>query len=303
MRSGHRSRKRDRVVGHVSERQVSLLAITAEEYHQDPCEQPSLSASIAHILCSSSPAHARMAHPRLNPDYRSREAAHFDLGTAAHALLLEGREAVEVVDADDWRTKAAKEARDEARAAGRVPLLAAQWDEVQAMVDAAAAQLVEMIAEPLFVAGKPEQPIAWQEDGVYCRSLIDWLHDDYRTIDDYKTTSRSANPEQWTRSLFSFGGDIQAAFYRRGIRAVTGVEPEFRFVVQETYPPYALSVIGVGPDVLLMADRKIDYALAVWKRCLEDDHWPGYPQRVCYAELPAWEEYRWLDREAREEAA
>lgn len=283
---------------------MSILAVSAQEYHADPCVTPSLSASIAHILCTGSPAHARMAHPRLNPDYRSKETAHFDLGTAAHALLLEGRDAVAVIDADDWRTKAAKEARDEAREAGKIPLLEAQFYDVRAMVGSAHEQLARFDGiVPFFVDGKPEQPIAWQEKGgVRCRSLIDWLHDDYRTIDDYKTTSRSANPEQWTRSLFSFGGDIQAAFYRRGVKAVFGREPEFRFVVQETFPPYALSVIGVGPDVLLMADKKIDYALSVWKRCLEDDHWPGYPQRVCYAELPAWEEYRWLEREEREAA-
>lgn len=282
---------------------MSILAVSAQEYHADPCDTPSLSASVAHILCTSSPAHARMAHPRLNPDYRPKEAAHFDLGTSAHALLLEGRNAVAVIDADDWRTKAAKEARDAARDAGLVPLLEAQWRDVRDMAESARDQLADVDAQPgLFITGKPEQPIAWQEDGVQCRSLIDWLHDDHRAIDDYKTTSRSANPEQWTRSLFSFGGDIQAAFYRRGVKAVFGREPDFRFVVQETYPPYALSVISVGPDVLLMADKKIDYALAVWKRCLEDDHWPGYPQRVCYAELPAWEEYRWLERETREAA-
>jgi len=36
-----------------------IFEYTADVYHADPCPKPSLSASIAHILCSQSPAHAR----------------------------------------------------------------------------------------------------------------------------------------------------------------------------------------------------------------------------------------------------
>ena len=44
---------------------------------------------------------------------------------------------------------------------------------------------------------------------------------------------------------------------------------------------------------------------ATWKlkRCLDEDYWPGYPPAVATAEMPAYEEMRWLEREAREEMA
>lgn len=282
----------------------SVHTMTAEEYHADPTPAPSLSASIAVELLHRSPRHAWFAHPKLNPDFVREESETFDLGTAAHAYLLEGgKSRFAIIDAPDWRTKAAKEARDAARSAGQVPLLAKHWADVQAMTDAAKRQLVTHAARPRpFTAGLPEQTLVWQEGPVWCRARLDWLHDDRRAIDDLKTTAASANPEAWSRSLFGAGYDIQAAFYLRGLRAVCpGAEPVFRFVVVENFAPFALSVIGLTPEALTIGEKKVLYALETWQACLESGQWPGYPTRVCYAQLPPWEEARWLERELRDE--
>lgn len=283
---------------------ATLLSIPAEAYHADDLGgAPSLSASIVHLLYERSPAHAFHAHPRLNPDFVRAEESKFDRGTVAHALLLQGEKIIELVDAKDWRTRAAQDARAEARRAGKVAMLAHHWDEVQAMVKAARRQLPGWkLKPPAFKKGTPEQTLVWEENGVECRALIDWLHDDHSTIDDYKTTGATANPEQWCRStLFSIGADIQVAWYLRGMRALTGKTPDWRYVVQETSAPYALSVVGVTPAVLEVANAKIDLALEVWARCLKSGEWPGYPTRIAYAELPGWEAARWLEREALEE--
>lgn len=281
-----------------------ILSLTAEDYHGDPAESPSLSSSIAHLICSTSPKHAWAAHPRLNPAFKRQEEQHFDIGTAAHWLLLQGDTAdvVTVVEADDWRTKTAKEQRDAARAAGRLPLLAKHWDAVQAMVAAAREQLAALDVDPIpFTDGKAEQTLVWEEPGgVICRSRVDWLRDDLIAIDDYKSAGRSANPEKWSRSLFDHGYDVSAAFYLRGVQALTGMVPDWRWVVQETSPPYALVVVAPGPDVVTMARKKVAYAINVWRRCLETGIWPAYPTRVCWAELPPWEETRWLLKEERE---
>lgn len=284
-----------------------IHTMTAEAYHADPCSVPSLSASMAHLLCTSSPAHARVAHPKLNPTFERHEEEKFDVGTVAHALLLQGEDVAVIVDAPDWRTKAAKEERDAARAAGQIPLLGKHWDAVRAMVAATRQQLDKIEAAPaLFTDGKPEQTLVWEEDGVMCRARIDWLHDDLSAIDDYKTTKASANPESWSRTLFGIGADMQVAFYLRGLAAVAGAAvagmADFRYVVQETYPPYALSVVSLSPDVLALADAKVEWAIQLWKQSLASGEWPAYPTRVCFAELPPWEEVRWLAREEREAA-
>lgn len=285
--------------------------ISADEYHADPCEEPSLSASIASIICSRSPLHAWAAHPKLNPDFKRHEESKFDVGTAAHALLLEGKppeQVVDVVEFDSWRTNAAKEARDAARASGRVPLLEREAEQVYAMIDAAHAQLQLHDASPTpFTAGKPEQTLVWMEPAeggaVTCRALVDWLHDDRRVIDDFKTTSASADPHRWERTLFTIGADVQTAFYLRGIYALFGIHAELRYVVQETYPPYALSVLSLAPAALAIGKHKVETALAIWSKCLEADHWPGYAARVAYVDPPPWEEARWLEREALQEEA
>jgi hypothetical protein len=272
-------------------------------YHADPCEQPSLSASIASILINKSPRHAKHAHPRLNPDHVREESTKFDIGNVVHALILEGNDIVQVCDFPDWRTNAAKDARAEARAAGRIPLLTHELANVFEMVSAATEQLTSLDLSPRpFTNGDPEVCLIWEEGGVQCRALVDWLSADGTLIDDFKSTGRSANPASWTRStLYTIGADIQTAFYLRGLRALGAAAPLMRYVVQETYAPYALSVIDLGPDVLAVADQKVDEAIELWRACLAADRWPSYATQVATAKLPPWVESQWLESQGREE--
>lgn len=281
-----------------------LLTASATQYHQDALtDQPTLSKSIIHTLLSRSPLHAKTAHPRLNPDYVREDEPKFDLGTVVHALLLQGLEVAEVLNYPDWRTKAAQEAGKLARAHGRIPMLLKDWTAVQEMHQAVAAQLERHPVRPIpFTDGQPEQTIVWEEQGVWCRCRLDWLWHDRAGIDDLKT-SHSANPDVWTRrTMWDIGADLQAVLYSRAVKALTGQEPEFRFVVCETKPPYALSVVGLTPEARELAERKVDYALGLWKDCLAADSWPGYPTQIAYAEPPGWAESQWLERELREVA-
>jgi hypothetical protein len=277
-----------------------LLTISAAQYHADPCPSPSLSSSIAKVLCNDSPRHAWTMHPKLNPNYEPEESGAFDLGTAAHDLLLQGDMNVVIIEANDYRTKAAQEARDAARAEGKNPLLSKVWGDVQAMAKAARTQLDAMKDRPiLFTEGRAEHTLTWQEEnGVWCRARLDWLRDDLAAIDDLKTTSTTANPEAISRTLFGNGYDLQAAFYLRGLKAVTGHDSIFRFAFVETYPPFATSVVALSPGALLLAEKKCLYAIEEWGKCLESDKWPAYPQRTCYADLPTWVESAWLTKES-----
>ena len=268
-------------------------SIPADDYHADRGGPPSLSAHIANLLITRSPLHAYTHHPRLNPGYHREEKAHFDVGTVAHALLLEGsNDRVHVVFASDWRTKDAKEARDDARAAGLIPLLTDDWERVRAMVAAVRQQLAALdITPPLFDAGKAEQTLVWQEDGVQCRARLDWLRDDLCAIEDMKTTAASGNPHDWTRrTLWSIGADVQVAFYLRGLKRVTGRDADWRYLVAESTPPYACSVISLAPSALELGARKVEWAIRRWRECVETDMWPGYYPRIAYAEVDAWAE-------------
>lgn len=281
--------------------------MTAAEYHADPCPEPSLSASLAAALVSSTPAHARLKHPRLNPQMVDETAEHFDIGQVVHAAFLEGRDVVEVLDHPDWKTKAAREARDAARAAGKVPLLRKVWTDVERMLAALRPQLeAHEDGAAMFTAGYAEPVLVWREGPLWFRARLDWLRVSPTSrrrfaIDDFKTTSTSANPEQLSeRTVWANGWDVKASFYRRGLHVLTGLPAEFRFAVQECYEPFALSVVAPTPGAEMLGDMKVHLAIERWHRGLIDGRWDAYPKRTAYFEVPAWMEKRWADREVRD---
>jgi hypothetical protein len=278
--------------------------MTDSQYHADPCPEPSLSASFAIELVSSTPAHAKLKHPRLNAIVESDDAEHFNIGKVAHAVFLEGANIVEVLDYKDWRTNAAKADRTRALLDGRIPLLRKTWDELEEMLVSTRPQLnAHEDGREMFMSGIAEPVLVWREGDLWFRSRIDWLRttDHGRfAIDDYKTTGTSADPEQLSdKTVWNLGWDVKASFYRRGLHALTGQGAEFRFAVQETYAPYALSVVAPGPSAEMLGDMKVDMAIARWRRGLLDRDWPGYPRRTASFDVPAWLEKKWADREIR----
>lgn len=284
---------------------AEIVDVPASAYHADDLyARPSLSKSAIHELLTRSPAHAWANHPK-NPDCTTRiDDKKYDVGTAAHKLFLEGDEhSIVVIDADSWRTNAAKEERDAAYADGLTPLLMKDWEKVRATATAIREGCDRIIIRPaLFTDGQPERTLVWEENGVVCKARLDWLRDDKTAIDDLKSTAASAAPEAWPRTAFGIGADLQQAFYVRGARAVLGVEPVFRFVAVETDPPYSLTAFTMAPSALAVADAKIDHALAVWRECTTTGVWPSYPTRLCHIQATAWAEAQWFDREARDAA-
>lgn len=282
--------------------------IPAEVYHADPCVEPSLSNSIAKILIDQSPRHAWNAHPRLNPAHEPDESSRLDIGTVAHTLLLgKGRDIV-AVDAKDWATKAAKAARDEAREAGKTPILAKDLERAQAMATAASDQLAAVEgAELAFwqTQGTPEAVLVWKDAaGPWCRSMIDWTANDGLVIYDYKTTKASANPAKLGRLSADLGYEVQAAFIERGMVQLfphIAGRLTFRFVFQEIEPPYLLSVVELDAAAREIGRKKVAYALDLWGRCLTSGNWPGYPAQIATVEYPPFAENAWLARELREE--
>lgn len=276
-------------------------------YHGDDFGPvPTLNKSTAHVLLTASPRHAWMQHPRLNPEYVPEEKSTFDKGKAAETIMLNSDGGVEIIEADSWRTKKAKQERDDAREANKVPMLRHEYEAVQTMVAAGQAQLKNHAdASGAFIGGKAQQTLVWKEGEVWCRALLDYWKDKSPIFDDYKTTDASAHPDQWGKRIcFDTGCDIQDAFYSRGIRAVLGIEnPTFRFIVQERKPPYALCVIELDRQTREFADKKVAEAIRRWAWCLENNFWPGYPNQTVTIEMPPWREAEWLAEENRQEIA
>lgn len=277
---------------------AGIHTISADAYHFDTvAEQPSLSASIARTLLGKSPLHAWSEHPKLG-GVIGRDTDATDTGTILHSLILEGdASGIAVLDVDDFRTNAAKEQRDAARANGLIPMKRKDWEPVERMAETISARIRAHSASPaLFTDGAPEQVLVWQEDGVTCRSRLDWLRHDHTGIDDLKTTRSSVHPLALARTVFNSGYDVQAAFYLRGLKALTGKTAEFRFVFVETEAPHAITVVNLSPAALALADEKVEHAITTWRECLRTGDWPGYPSRVATLDAPAWAEAAFFDR-------
>jgi len=255
----------------------------AQQYHADPCEQPSLSSSIAQVLLADSPYKAWYSHPRLNPDYREEHDAKFDLGTCAHAVLLEeDASRIVVVEADDWRTNAAKEQRDSARLAGKTALLRKHFSAVERMVSVARDFVVHSEVDELWRAGKSEVTAICQDKGVWLRARFDRFTPAGRFIGDYKSTVTAA-PEVFSRLLVRMGYHIQEAFYRRVAR-ILGVEaPRFAFLAQSVEPPHECSLHGCDPALQEIADAQVERAIGLWRECLTNKRWPSYGPRIHWA--------------------
>lgn len=263
-----------------------LHAIGEQEYHDDPA----LSASGAHdILPPNTPAHYqyKRAHPEVKRE--------FDFGSAAHMRVLGAGPDIEVVHADDWRTKAAKEQRDYAREAGRVPLLAREVE----VVDAMAEKLREHpVASRLFEpgSGTAEQSLFFRDEptGVMLRARLDWLPHKVEgkrlIVPDYKTAV-SASDEAISKASANYGYALKGAWYLDAVTAL-GIDddPAFLLVTQEKTPPYLVNIAQLDVVALRIGRTLKRQAIDLYAHCLANNEWPGYGSDIKLINLPPYVE-------------
>jgi hypothetical protein len=255
------------------------------EYHA----HPALSSSGARkLLPPSCPAIFR--HEQ---EHGAKPRRVWDLGHAAHLMVLGVGPEPAVVDADDWRTKDARQQRDDARERGAVPLLKSEHATAVAMAEALCQH---PIANALFTPGTglPEQSLFWtdQRTGVDCRARLDWLPaltSGRLIISDYKTAA-DASPDAITRAMHNFGYHQQAAWYLDGIQALGYGDSgtAFVFVVQEKTPPYLVTVVQPDPPALRIGAHLNREAIDTYRSCIETGRWPGYSDDVEIVSLPHW---------------
>jgi len=250
--------------------------ISNADYHRDPA----LGSTSLKTLATKTPAHYQ--HDKAHPKFSGA----FTLGTAAHSLILEDdRSGIEVVDADNWLTKAAKEAKAEVLAAGKQPLLAKEWFQVQAMRGAVMAHLT---ARGLLTGHKAEESVFWDEDGLTLKCRPDaWKPG---LLVDLKTT-RSADPNDFGKTAHEFGYHQSAAHYIDGVKAATGEELPFHFVLVEKTAPYFVSVVELDIEAVNIGRQLNERAKRIYRECVETNTWPGYPNADLIS-LPMWAIYQ-----------
>lgn len=285
------------------------LDVPHEEYVRDPMPGGSLSSTGAkRLLPPSCPAKYRWYadHPQIKTE--------FDFGHAAHGLVLGAGPDVEIIqrttkltdpltkavtltvdDAPNRLTKSAQEHERAIRAAGKVPLLAADWQVVQ---DMAWAIEQDPMAQDLLDAslGRPEVTlVARGGASVMLRSRVDWLLNaelDRVGAVDYKSTT-CAEPGAFSRQMYNFGYHVQAAFYLHVMRLL-GLATEktrFLFLAQEKIAPYLCTWGELDADALAVGMDRVREAIEIYRDCKASGVWPGYTTDVVRLSLPRYARY------------
>jgi hypothetical protein len=249
-----------------TERRGLIADLPETDYHRDP---DSLSVSGMKLLLD---APALFRYRQDHPEHKDV----FDFGSAAHAKVLGIGAEIVAVDAEDWRGKAAREARDAAREDGKVALLRRDVEKVDAM---AAALEADRDAHRLLLGcdGRSEVSAFWHDDehGVTRRARFDRLRDDGGIV-DYKTTA-NANPERLAKAVADFGYDMQQANYLDVAEGVGIDAPWFAFIFQAKEPPYLPVVAVLDESYVTRGRARCQRALDIYATCRDRGIWPGYP--------------------------
>ena len=266
--------------------------LTAEQYHAD---KTSISSTgLRELLEPGCPA--QFKHDRDNPRPAKKE---FDLGHAAHALILGDGPPLEVVEGARWDTTAAKTKVKQLRAKGIVPLTEHEMEQVQAMADAIRRH---PHAGPLFTPGNgiPERSIFWthKETGVRVRVRPDWLivRPDVTVVVDLKTTT-DASPAAISKAIATYSYHQQGALYLDGVYAA-GLAPEgarFLFVFQSKRAPYLVTVRELADQDQDIGRARNERALRIYADCFANDEWPdwtGPVTEIPQIGMPTWETLR-----------
>lgn len=277
-----------------------VYEIDEAAYHLDPVPDGSLSQSGAKkLLQDGGPALFRYER-----DHPPEPTSEMELGTAAHKLVLGiGADLVEI-KAKDYYTKPAKQARDDARERGAVPLLTHQLETVHAM--AAELRRHERASQLLDRdRGRPEMSAFWQDPDYKIWRRLRWdlmPEPDPRRrpiVADYKTTGLGgAAPKEFAKQMANLRYYGQADWYTAGYAAVFGDRigdwPGFAFIVQERTPPYRVACYQLHPDALRKGRADNERAMEIYRDCTEAEAdgrasaWPGYSSEIEVIDLPYW---------------
>lgn len=212
-----------------------------------------------------------------NPNRPPRKVyTHFDVGTAAHLLVLEGEkrffEGVCVQPDINRRTKAGREEYAEFLQINKgKPILTPEDIEmVRRMSDAvhknkaSRAELDKML--------KVEVSVFYNLKGLDMRSRFDGVGK--RVIIDLKTTD---NPSvaNFNASIKKYKYDWQACLYSHAYNVAYGEFPdEFVFIVVGKMPPHSVGVYTLSTTTYQRAMNKIGPTIKSFLKCREEDQWP-----------------------------
>jgi hypothetical protein len=215
------------------------------------------------------------------------------LGTLAHCLILEGRNAFNeryaVAPDCDKRTTVGK--------ATWQKFVDENWgmkvitlDQLNTVADMAKSIASHPAACDLLQIGEPELAVTWEEDIdgelIPAKAKCDWLS--ATALIDLKTCQDSSYP-MFSKTIFNSGYHRQFGFYRRGL-AANGIFPEHHIIIAvESKAPYTVNCFELAEEVLDYGEGQSMELLKKYAQVQYMDVKPAYTYAgISNIRLPQW---------------
>lgn len=223
----------------------------------------------------------------------------FDIGNAAHWLILEGRSALESRTVLQPKTYPSNEGdkpwhngatfcKDWVKAcAGKVILTDGELVTIERM---AASVAENPDAAALLSGGESEVTFRNQHPAFAVQCRADHWHRATAGRDaicaDYKTCETI---EHFRRDYFKLRYYYRAAFYTDIIEQVAGELPLFLFVVSEKRAPWRTEVFAPSDADIELGRTEMLADLKMLRQCFESGKWPGAKAGIQQIELTSWQ--------------
>ena len=215
------------------------------------------------------------------------------LGTAIHALALEGR-SIGLVPPDSVlakngarSTNAYYEWEETIERSGCISVKADEYETICRASAALVAHLKQQGIDP--EKGIVEKPIYWERaDGVACRAMPDLIVNPRLSL-DVKTTSDLSDRAISSACFGDFAYWLQVVHYLEGIKETYGWDANFVFVFVETERPYGVRAYSLSADDHAWAFDKRERLIEDLKRRTETGDWSDPEEGgICEFKRPGW---------------
>lgn len=275
---------REYVPGSIITEPGAYLNMPMSVYHGQPTDGPSISSSQLRKIFNESPAHYWDESP-LNPDRQPFQDTEFTiLGRAAHHLLLGEanfrqhfaiRPDTAPDGSGDWhgRKKSCQLWLAEQQLEGLTVVTKAQIEQIKGIEKA---MLREPAIQSGILGGMIEVSLFYKdhETGIWVKARPDSIPKDNDAA-DLKVVS-DITDSGISKGLGDQGYHQQAAVSKAAFREVLRRELDMFFLVYaEGKRPHSIRIDAIAPDEIDQGMAENRAALHLFKRCLEENYWPG----------------------------
>ncbi len=248
---------------------------------------------------------AKYYYKYLSGEYEAKEKPHFKIGKACHCYILEGKETFfetywhnPYANFDKAGLQAVLEkigikADKKFTKPDLMELLLSEKGVEKKEIELNSNELNQVISigKSIFnnkyaknafsQKGESELSIFWQgKNGEWLKCRPDFLPYECKLVPDYKTCA-SVNPQTFYNDFLKYGYHIQAALYREGIKAVTGIDVEsFFFICQEKEAPFITQVYLPDMHLIDFGEKAFKQGVEKFKECKEKGVWETYSDKI-----------------------